>query len=117
MSTDTKPGPAVEPFLDRKGSWPTDQMDYSFIEDVYQISQWSDPEDFIRASGWADDAHELSQDPSISVEELIEALAEMATQAEDLLEDMGFYVEWGEGYTIFRDPAGAGPFPNGAPWE
>ncbi|QBP29077.1 hypothetical protein KIP49_gp14 [Mycobacterium phage Scorpia] len=106
----------AEPFLIREGSSlrTQDELDYIFVQDVEQISQWSHPDDYERASDYLCEAE-------LAIEEVDdwsrEDLQHIAASAEGLLNDMGFYVEWNDGYVIYRDPDGDGPFPNGAPWK
>ncbi len=92
----------VAPFVSREGSSLRTQkeLDYIFVMDVADIAQLEPNEESrSRADSLVADARVYMAD---DCECRYDDMAWVAEQAEALLEDMGLWVEWADGYSIYR---------------
>jgi hypothetical protein len=101
----------VKPIIVREGR-PTrnsDELVRLFVHDVAAIAlgPGSDPDDAADAVDLVQDL--LLEEADAPYEVYAEWIEDIVSDADDLLEDMGFYVEWADGddgYTIYRDTEG-----------
>ncbi|QGJ92248.1 hypothetical protein SEA_MARYSWELL_76 [Mycobacterium phage MarysWell] len=96
----------TEPFLIREGSstYTVEELDMRFLEDVAELSNLvTDAELRDRATDLINSANRAYDDPDLDQEDLLETLEWHVHQAEYLLADMGFWVEWNDGYVIYRE--------------